>query len=62
LAGDKVTVSCAEGDTGFIYKGELKFEMLGTSLGHQMAPAWGSWDDSLYAMMGLSQSSMDVYC
>ena len=28
--GDKVTVSCAEGDTGFIYKGELKFESLGT--------------------------------
>ncbi len=27
--GDKVTVSCAEGDTGFIYKGELKFESLG---------------------------------
>eukprot|EP00913_Durusdinium_trenchii_P024025 g22563.t1 len=24
--GDKVTVSCAEGDTGYIYKGELKFE------------------------------------
>ncbi|CAE7038752.1 ppsA [Symbiodinium natans] len=24
--GDPVTVSCAEGDTGFIYKGELKFE------------------------------------
>lgn len=27
--GDKVTVSCAEGDTGYIYKGELKFENLG---------------------------------
>jgi pyruvate,water dikinase len=26
--GDAVTVSCAEGDTGFIYKGELKFEKL----------------------------------
>jgi len=25
-AGDEVTVSCAEGDTGFIYKGLLKFE------------------------------------
>ncbi|CAE7483203.1 ppsA, partial [Symbiodinium microadriaticum] len=24
--GDPVTVSCAEGDTGYIYKGELKFE------------------------------------
>eukprot|EP00437_Effrenium_voratum_P032995 CAMPEP_0181471460 /NCGR_PEP_ID=MMETSP1110-20121109/39084_1 /TAXON_ID=174948 /ORGANISM="Symbiodinium sp., Strain CCMP421" /LENGTH=874 /DNA_ID=CAMNT_0023596475 /DNA_START=56 /DNA_END=2676 /DNA_ORIENTATION=+ len=24
--GDAVTVSCAEGDTGYIYKGELKFE------------------------------------
>ena len=30
VAGDKVTVSCAEGDTGFIYKGELKFEPLGS--------------------------------
>eukprot|EP00438_Fugacium_kawagutii_P013710 Skav202233 [mRNA] locus=scaffold2988:159524:178392:+ [translate_table: standard] len=29
MGGDKVTVSCAEGDTGFIYKGELKFESLG---------------------------------
>merc|ERR1712187_1046430 len=25
-AGDEVTVSCAEGDTGLIYKGLLKFE------------------------------------
>ena len=24
-----MTVSCAEGDTGYIYKGELKFENLG---------------------------------
>ncbi|MGD8593791.1 MAG: phosphoenolpyruvate synthase, partial [Gammaproteobacteria bacterium] len=26
--GDPVTVSCAEGDTGFIYKGELKYKVL----------------------------------
>jgi len=25
--GEKVTVSCAEGDTGFIYEGELQFEV-----------------------------------
>ena len=25
--GDKVTVSCAEGDTGYVYDGELKFEV-----------------------------------
>jgi len=32
-AGDKVTVSCSEGDTGFIYKGELKFERTTQDLG-----------------------------
>merc|ERR1712151_1272428 len=32
-AGDEVTVSCAEGDTGFIYKGLLKFEKTETDLG-----------------------------
>ena len=26
-AGDKITVSCAEGDTGFIYEGELDFKV-----------------------------------
>merc|ERR1719463_542632 len=31
--GDAVTVSCAEGDTGFIYKGELKFEKTVQDLG-----------------------------
>ncbi|NHN55187.1 phosphoenolpyruvate synthase [Calidifontibacter sp. DB0510] len=30
--GDKVTVSCAEGDTGFVYDGELDFEVKETSL------------------------------
>jgi len=32
-AGDEVTVSCAEGDTGLIYKGLLKFEKTETDLG-----------------------------
>jgi len=32
-AGDEVTVSCAEGDTGIIYKGLLKFEKTETDLG-----------------------------
>merc|ERR1719463_783928 len=31
--GDAVTVSCAEGDTGFIYKGALKFEKTETDPG-----------------------------
>jgi pyruvate,water dikinase len=31
--GDKVTVSCAEGDTGYIYKGKLKFEIQRTETG-----------------------------
>ena len=31
-AGDKVTVSCAEGDTGYIYKGELKYNVLKSSI------------------------------
>ncbi len=30
--GDEVTVSCAEGDTGFIYAGKLHFEVLEVSL------------------------------
>jgi len=31
--GDKVTVSCAEGDTGYIYKGNLDFEIQRTETG-----------------------------
>merc|ERR1711988_719553 len=31
--GDEVTVSCAEGDTGFIYKGSLEFEKTVQDLG-----------------------------
>ncbi|NQZ07340.1 MAG: phosphoenolpyruvate synthase [Algicola sp.] len=31
-AGDEVTVSCAEGDTGFIYKGILPFNVLKSSI------------------------------
>merc|ERR1712014_157318 len=31
--GDEVTVSCTEGDTGFIYKGELQFEKTVQDLG-----------------------------
>ena len=36
--GQEVTVSCAEGDTGFIYKGLLEFERITTDLGN-MPPA-----------------------
>jgi len=36
--GDTVTVSCAEGDTGFIYQGALPFERTTTDLGN-MPPA-----------------------
>ena len=36
--GEPVTVSCAEGDTGFIYKGALPFERSTTDLGN-MPPA-----------------------
>ncbi|NYI19987.1 pyruvate,water dikinase [Xanthomonas arboricola] len=36
--GQSVTVSCAEGDTGFIYDGELAFERTTTDLGN-MPPA-----------------------
>jgi pyruvate, water dikinase len=36
--GEPVTVSCAEGDTGFIYKGTLSFERTTTDLGN-MPPA-----------------------
>ena len=36
--GDPITVSCAEGDTGFIYAGALPFERVTTDLGN-MPPA-----------------------
>ena len=36
--GDSITVSCAEGDTGFIYQGALPFERTTTDLGN-MPPA-----------------------
>ncbi|TVS55378.1 phosphoenolpyruvate synthase [Xanthomonas perforans] len=36
--GQEVTVSCAEGDTGFIYEGKLAFERTTTDLGN-MPPA-----------------------
>lgn len=36
--GDEVTVSCAEGDTGFIYAGKLPFERIEADLEH-MPPA-----------------------
>ncbi|MCG6976284.1 MAG: phosphoenolpyruvate synthase [Acidiferrobacterales bacterium] len=31
--GDKVTISCAEGDTGFVYQGKLAFEIQRTETG-----------------------------
>jgi pyruvate,water dikinase len=31
--GDKITVSCAEGDTGFVYQGKLAFEIQRTETG-----------------------------
>ncbi|GAA0719570.1 phosphoenolpyruvate synthase [Dokdonella soli] len=36
--GQDVTISCAEGDTGFIYEGKLDFERITADLGH-MPPA-----------------------
>ncbi|MCG7551777.1 phosphoenolpyruvate synthase [Pseudoalteromonas sp. Of7M-16] len=30
--GDAVTVSCAEGDTGYIYKGQLKYEVISSRI------------------------------
>src|SRR3546814_13661011 len=36
--GKEVTVSCAEGDTGYIYEGTLPFERITTDLGN-MPPA-----------------------
>ena len=32
--GDKVTISCAEGDTGYVYQGELAFEIQRTEAGN----------------------------
>ena len=32
--GDSVTVSCAEGDTGYVYRGKLEFEVVTTDMGH----------------------------
>lgn len=36
-AGDAVTVSCAEGDTGFIYAGQLQFEVNQSAVGDMPA-------------------------
>ncbi|MCC4116094.1 phosphoenolpyruvate synthase [Aromatoleum toluclasticum] len=32
--GDSVTVSCAEGDTGYVYRGKLDFEVIKTDMGN----------------------------
>ncbi len=32
--GDSVTVSCAEGDTGYVYRGRLEFEVVSTDMGN----------------------------
>ncbi|HRD32684.1 MAG TPA: phosphoenolpyruvate synthase [Rhodocyclaceae bacterium] len=32
--GDSVTVSCAEGDTGYVYRGRLEFEIVTTDMGN----------------------------
>jgi pyruvate,water dikinase len=32
--GDSVTVSCAEGDTGYVYRGKLEFEVVTTDMGN----------------------------
>ncbi|WP_407277798.1 phosphoenolpyruvate synthase [Aromatoleum evansii] len=32
--GDSVTVSCAEGDTGYVYRGKLDFEVITTDMGN----------------------------
>lgn len=36
--GQAVTVSCAEGDTGFIYEGELKFDIVTSNLSEMPEP------------------------
>jgi len=37
-SGDVVTVSCAEGDTGYVYKGELSFNMTTVDYSHLQKP------------------------
>jgi len=32
--GDSATVSCAEGDTGYVYRGKLEFEIITTDMGN----------------------------
>ena len=32
--GDSVTISCAEGDTGYVYRGRLDFEVITTDMGN----------------------------
>ena len=32
--GESVTVSCAEGDTGYVYRGKLEFEIITTDMGN----------------------------
>ena len=32
--GESVTVSCAEGDTGYVYRGKLEFEVITTDMGN----------------------------
>ncbi|MEN3112942.1 phosphoenolpyruvate synthase [Uliginosibacterium paludis] len=34
LEGDSVTVSCAEGDTGYVYRGRLEYEIVTTDMGN----------------------------
>ncbi len=36
-AGDKITVSCAEGDTGFIYQGQLDFKVIKSEIDNMPA-------------------------
>ena len=32
--GESVTVSCAEGDTGYVYRGRLEFEIVTSDMGN----------------------------
>lgn len=34
LEGDSVTISCAEGDTGYVYRGRLDYEVVTTDMGN----------------------------
>jgi pyruvate,water dikinase len=36
--GDKITISCAEGEVGHVYKGELKFKIKKTNIGNLPRP------------------------